>query len=213
MGVMIYRRVVNVYDIPLDILVETLGRGLTINRDAADFPLLEPSIGEGLGFNRSGAIAVQTGLGLHIDGSNRVACDLGSGLFHCEDGKVSIKMGGGLKFDEENNLAVDVGPGVTLVDNKVSVDTVPDPAMSTEFVTQIDSRLEIDAQKLTLTKVYQRHAVLKNAAGVVLGVVPGEVFEAKDDVILAVPYGYGYGSGDAKSFRTSTSAAPNFYKQ
>lgn len=150
MGVMIYRRVVNVYDIPLDILVETLGRGLTINREAADFPLLEPDIGKGLRF----------------------------------DG-----------------------------DGKIEIDPTVDHYQSTEYIVQVDSKLSLDAQKLTLTKTYQKHNVLRNAAGVTVSVSPGDTFEETEDVILAVPYGYGYSSADAKSLRASTSTAPNFYKQ
>lgn len=83
MGVVIYRRVTNVYDIPLDILVETLGRGLTLNREG-QVPLLEPSIGTGLKFNEEGQVVVNTGNGLTVD----------------ELGKISVDFGCAVTFDE-----------------------------------------------------------------------------------------------------------------
>jgi hypothetical protein len=194
MGLFVRRRVINVYDIPLDILVETMGRGLTINRQDEEYPKFEASIGKGLYFDEEGKVNVYAGLGLQIDCFNRVSCDLGDGLHHTHDGKIHVKTGNGLTVSESG----------------VSVDNVVDPCQTVEFVVQVDSQLSIDAQKLSLKKFYRKHTVLKNAAGLVLDIVQGEVFDCTGEVILAVPYGYGCGG---PSYRTATPEAPAFYKQ
>lgn len=108
MGVVIYRRVINVYDIPLDILVQCIGRGLDVDR-TGDYPKLEVALGAGLHYDNEAFVTVGTGLGLKIDDNNCVACDLGSGLFHSNDGKVNVRTGSGLKMDDIGCLSIQTG--------------------------------------------------------------------------------------------------------
>ncbi len=171
MGMVIYRRVTNVYDIPLDILVDTIGKGLTINR-TGELPLLEPAISNGLEFK--------------------------------EDGTVGIKTGDGIRINECGELVIDI------ICNEC--DTVVDPCKSTEFSVQIDSSLSLDAQKLSLVKKYQKYTVQRNTAGVILDIIPGEITEKTDEVLICAAYGYGYGSGQTKTYRPTTPEMPNFYK-
>jgi hypothetical protein len=169
MGLVIYRRITNVFEIPLDILVETLGRGLHLNR-SGQVPLLEPNIGTGLGFEENSSFGVRYGEGLKLDDLGRISVDIGCDMFK---------------------------------------DTEPDPSKTVEVEVQIDSHLSLDAQKLSLRKVYRKYTVYKNASGHVIDFLPGETVERIDDVILAVPYGYG--TGFMNSSREETPEAPNFY--
>lgn len=86
MGVMIYRRVTNVYDIPPDILVNCIGKGLVVVRDEHD--------AEEHGHEHESrppcSLEVDVGNGLHIDCDNHLAVNIGNGLeFNC-DGQIEI---------------------------------------------------------------------------------------------------------------------------
>lgn len=57
MGSVMRKRVVNVYDVPQDVLVNFVGRGLEMNREEAPVRL-EVCVGTGLDFNDSSEIVV-----------------------------------------------------------------------------------------------------------------------------------------------------------
>lgn len=191
MGVVIYRRVVNVYEIPRDILVECIGRGLQINREDPDFPcLLEVSVGDGISYKE-------------------------------EKGVIGVNAGDGLSIDENSRLNVEMGDGLKLIDNKITVDLEVvsdenvDPTKTKTLTVQVDSHITFEAGKLMLTKNYQQFNLLKNCYGQMLDIEAGEALVATEEVMIGgVCYGYGYGYGTAmKSLRESTSEMPNFYKK
>jgi hypothetical protein len=199
MGVVIYKRVVNVYDIPNDIMVQCIGQGLRVNRDGP-FPMLEVWPGRGLRFDPEGKLNVHVGEGLCHDCDDLPAVKTGRGIGLGKDREVEVRPGFGLGFDADGNLT-------TLAD-----DPTPDPSKSECYTVMVGSDLSIDAQKLKLTKTFQDVALLKNSAGFVVGREVVREYTRCDDVIIAVPYGYGYG-GDCgpKPYRNSTPESPNFY--
>jgi hypothetical protein len=191
MGVVIYRRVINVYEIPRDILVECIGKGLQINRGDPDFPcLLEVAVGDGISYKE-------------------------------KTGHIGINAGDGLSIDETSKLNVNAGDGLKLVDNKLTVDLevvtdeTVDPTKTKTLTVQVDSHITFEAGKLTLKKNYQQFHLLKNCYGQMLDIEAGEALTDAEEVMIGgVCYGYGYGYGVAmKSMRESTREMPNFYKK
>lgn len=87
MGVIIHRRVINVYDIPDDFFGKCLGRGLCEGGDEYHSNI-ETDLGQGLAFDGN-AFGVRTGPGLKIDEENRVAAHVGRGL-NVEGGRIHL---------------------------------------------------------------------------------------------------------------------------
>jgi hypothetical protein len=172
-----------------------------------------------------GKVSVNIGLGLIESEEGKITVDAGAGLFQTSSGKIVVNVSDGIVI-VNGKLLINLGDGLVLEKNKVCLDSNIDETKSYFIIVQVDSKLSIDAQKLSLKKFYQKYKIFKNSAGFVLGIEPGEIFEDKDDVIIAVPYGYGgygghcgygygyggYGGCCPLPYRTSTKDMPLFYK-
>ncbi len=127
MGVVIYRRVTNIFDIPRDILVKCIGRGLIVDSECdqhgGEGPCcLEVDAGQGLGFDQGGALIVDAGAGLGFDPS----------------GALTVVPGGGLKTDSQGNLAVNVGAGLEIAQDgslAALVSPIPHSGLSVDLAT------------------------------------------------------------------------------
>jgi hypothetical protein len=219
MGVVIYRRITNILEVPSDVLVRFAGKGLfprirenlfqegeeRVNALAEGEPLsplvVDVGLGDGLVFNDDGTITLDLGDGISLTEDGRLRIDLGDALQFDENGHVTLKLGAGLEIDENNAVAV------------TDCDKTPDPSQTKTIKVQTDSKLHLEGNKLMLDKTYQTYSILRNAAGALLDVVLGEVVTEKDEVMLGVCYGYGYGQKTLSHTRRSTPDTPNFYQK
>lgn len=214
MGVVIYRRVTNVLEVPPDVLVNFIGRGLIVNRHEFGEAFERDRNDKNKDDDRFTALGIgDPPAAIHIE----VDCGAGLGFGHRGDyGELEVRTGDGIRIDDHNRIAVDVGVGLVIdEENKLSVEqAVCDPEKTTEFTLLIDSALNLDGQMLKMKKKYQKIIVQKNHTGRVINILPGEITETTDDVLLNVCYGgYGYGKGLTAPERPSTETHPNFYQK
>ncbi len=201
MGNVIYRRITNVYDIPSDILVECIGKGLVVHRredseisqEIGAVPCsLEVHTGKGLNFDHQGRLAVETGQGICFDCDEKFAVNIGQGIQIDDCGKVSIKLGDGFVFD---------------CDGKINIDTCIASSQTISNITNVT--LSIEGRKMVLSKTFTDYKINRNNAGIVLDIEVSEPRVINEEMIIS-DYGY---SACGTSIRASTSTLPNFYQK
>lgn len=146
MGLVIYRRITNVLEVPADVLVNFLGRGLKVRRKNFSFLserdlmvhrlnheegeeidpalMIEADLDEGLEFTEEGGITLDLGRGLNFDktGSVVVKLEKNKGLEFGERNALGINLGEGLKFGPDGSVVIDLGDGISFADGKLRVD-------------------------------------------------------------------------------------------
>jgi hypothetical protein len=230
MGVVIYRRVSNIYEIPNDILVNCIGRGLVVNRelfvpDNPDNPeAFSPNIEAQQHDDPEGVQEHNDPEGVQkrkLRGGGRrlppgVPCMLevsaSRGLDFDEGDKLIVSAGDGLGFDEEDNLKVKLSENSGLrfqEDGSLSLESVcmDETRQTVTYVT--NTALTLDGRKLTLHKTFTDYIIKRNCAGFIVDFVEGDSRTEQDDVIIS-DYGY---SGYGASARIGAPKAPNFYKR
>lgn len=193
MGLVIYRRITNVYEVPREVLEEFAGKGLAVS--ASNEHQFDVDLGNGLVFDEQDRVAVCP---------DDINCMInpfpaGVGLVVDEAGKVNVNLeeSSGLQFTPDKKVAFDT--------------TIKEDLVQT--ITNItDVNFVLDGRKLTLQKTFTDYHIKRNQAGVVLGFETGESRIEKQDVVFT-DYGYcGYGSRGV-SKRTSSTKFPNFYQK
>lgn len=170
MGSVIYRKVNNVFEIPPDILVECIGKGLIVARkcdserdeNPKDAPCsLEVNTGDGIGFDDQGRITIKDGDGVYFN----------------NDGKLCVhiaKHGDGLKLNEDNALVVNVdeNSALVIVDGQLSIDesklhiNIP---QCPEVAVEDNGGLKLDNGKLSIdTQVVDPVRVITNLTDISL---------------------------------------------
>lgn len=148
MGLVIYRRVTNVLEVPADVLVNFLGRGLKVKRNRHTFAderdlmaqrlglkeeeakdidpalMIEADLDEGLGFTEEGGITLDLGKGLTFDktGSAAVRLEKNKGLKFGDHNAIGVNLGNGLAFGHDGTIVIDLGDGISFANGKLRVD-------------------------------------------------------------------------------------------